>query len=92
VLQSDEKIVGVFQHEAWELTELRARVRTKEVLHGDEVRRLIDPTQDANLHGQAWQVADQRVLIMRESDPARKAQLTTRLEQLMERYRQENRK
>ena len=43
------------------------------------ISALIDSKSDTNLHGRAWDIADSRVLIMRETDPARKAMLTDRL-------------
>lgn len=90
VLASDEKIVGVLQHEVWELTELRAQVEARELLPAQEVARSIDTRSAKNLHGQAWDVADLRVLIMRASNPAEKAERTERLTRLIERYKEVN--
>jgi hypothetical protein len=81
VLESDEKIVGVLQHEAWELTQLRARVEAKGALSAETVSKLIDHRSATNLHGQAWDIADLRVLIMRESDATKRAVLEERLRQ-----------
>lgn len=90
VLRSDEKIVGVIQHEVWELSQLRARVEASGSLPAGEVQRLIDPAKATNLHGQAWDVADLRVLIMRETDPAKKSALCSRLERLTTKYTRDN--
>lgn len=90
VLRSDEKIVGVFQHEVWELTQLRARVDARKGLSAAEIQRLVDPTASANLHGQAWDISDLRVLLMRESDPAKKADLAARLERMINKYTDNN--
>lgn len=90
VLRSDEKIVGVFQHEVWELTQLRARVDARKGLSAAEIQRLVDPTASANLHGQAWDISDLRILLMRESDPAKKADLAARLERMINKYTDNN--
>lgn len=90
VLKSDEKIVGVLEHEIWELTQLRARVESHGMLSAEDVRRMIDPTRPTNLHGQAWDIADLRVLAMRETDPAKKAQLLDRLGERAAGYQKEN--
>lgn len=90
VLKSDEKIVGVIQHEVWELSQLRARVEARQMLPAETIRDLINPLRASNLHGQAWDIADLRVLIMRENDPAKKAALVERLTRLAERYAKEN--
>ena len=90
VLASDEKIVGVLQHEAWELTQLRARVESKGRMAADDIQKLIHPDSATNLHAQAWDVADLRVLIMREHEPVKRAVLERRLQTLMDRYQKGN--
>lgn len=90
VLQSDEKIVGVLQHEVWELSQLRAQVEARQMLPAGTIRDLIDPARASNLHGQAWDIADLRVLVMRETNPAKKAAFVERLTRLAERYAKEN--
>ncbi len=90
VLESDEKIVGVLQHEIWELSQLRARVEAKGSLDAESIARLVEPTSATNLHGQAWDVADLRLLVMRASDDTKKAELERRLMALIGRYQREN--
>ena len=69
VLISDEAIVAVFQHEMFELSELR------EVFFSSAKRRMdsadygiqVSPGYRGNFHDQAWDVADDAVLRMRKA-------------------------
>jgi len=90
VLRSDEKIVGVFQHEVWELTQLRARIDARGGLPATEIQRLVDPKAATNLHGQAWDISDLRVLLMRAGDPTKKADLSAKLDRMITKYAQNN--
>jgi hypothetical protein len=65
VLESDEAIVGVFSHEAFELTELRKVLPDGQALPAQRVFRLIAPGIPGNLHCQAWDIADTNVRAMR---------------------------
>jgi hypothetical protein len=82
VLQSDEAIVGILQHEAYELEAVQ-RTLGKSPQTGQAIHAMIDGTGARNLHGQAWDVADLRVLIMREHEPSKRAVLVGRLEGLL---------
>ena len=85
VLQSDEAIVGVLQHEAYELERLSATM-DKRPLTPEQISTMIDGKGVSNIHGQAWDVADLRVLIMRETDPVRKAALLERMRTMIARF------
>lgn len=80
VLRSDEAIVGVLQHESYELEQLRMTMNRRGTLRPPEIRRMINSEGDLNLHGQAWDIADSRVLIMRERDAGKRAVLENQLE------------
>lgn len=86
VLRSDEMIVGVLQHEAYELEALRRAFEQRGTMRNAEIERLVDPRKHHNLHGQAWDVADMRVQIMREHDPTKKVALEERLDRLQRRF------
>jgi hypothetical protein len=90
VLKSDEAIVGVLQHEAYELSELKRAFDERGALSAGEIGRLISPAGERNLHGQAWDIADLRVLIMREGNAAKKAELVARLETLLKKFHEQN--
>ncbi len=78
VFASDEAIVGVLAHEEHELTSLQASVEQNSMRYRD-VHRAVDPTGSANLHGQAWEVADLQVIRMRAQTPAARAAIEARL-------------
>lgn len=81
ILNSDEAIVGILQHETYELEQLRLTMQKRGALSSDDIARMVDGKGTNNLHGQAWDVADLRVLIMREHNPAKQAVLVARLQQ-----------
>jgi len=90
VLKSDEAIVGVLQHESYEIEQLRRTLENRGTVKASEVQRMIAGGGERNLHGQAWDVADLRVLIMREKDLSQKAVLTNRLERLLTNFQRMN--
>jgi len=65
VLESDEAIVAVLAHEAYELNALREIFEERPIVPGSEICRLIQPNIPGNLHDQAWDAADRLVLAMR---------------------------
>ena len=70
-MTSDEAIVAVFQHEMFELAELR------EVFFASKERRMkatdygsqVAAGRRGNFHDQAWDAADAAVLRMRKAKP-----------------------
>ncbi len=85
VLQSDEAIVGVLQHETYELERLSCTLQER-TLTSDQLSTMVDGRGVSNIHGQAWDVADLRVFIMRESDPVRKAALQDRMKTMLAKF------
>lgn len=65
VLQSDEAIVGVLRHELHELFNLDRMLQEGTSLKNRDVLSQIARNRGDNLHGQAWDVADLEVLLMR---------------------------
>ncbi len=65
VLESDEAIVSTLRHEAHELENLEKLLSENDLTNSD-VTSHIKARGGDNLHGQAWDVADLEVLIMRE--------------------------
>ncbi len=55
-----------------------------------QVQRHIDPRLDTNLHGQAWDIADLRVMAMRAKTGEARAAVLQRLEALETKYDQVN--
>jgi hypothetical protein len=67
ILNSDEAIVAVIGHEMHELNELRKLFAASDGrLRADQLHRAITPGYTGNLHFQAWDIADELVLKMRE--------------------------
>ena len=64
VLESDEAIVGTLRYEAHEIENLE-RLLTEGNLTNGDITAHIKALGGDNLHGQAWDVADLEVLIMR---------------------------
>jgi hypothetical protein len=61
VLASDEAILAVMAHEAFELNALREIMPDGQKIKPAELYKLISPEVPGNLHSQAWDDADQRV-------------------------------
>jgi hypothetical protein len=90
VFASDEAIVGVLRHEQYELTELATKLESAKMTKAD-VRAHVEAGRGQNLHGQAWDVADLEVRIMRESPGTPKhAQLVRQREALLARFDVQN--
>jgi hypothetical protein len=66
VLESDEAIVAVLTHEAYELNALHAKLPLNFSISAQELYQLISPGIPGNLHCQAWDAADQRILQCRQ--------------------------
>ena len=66
VLESDEAIVGVLRHETYELEQLARKLEYTPMTNADILSHT-GPKRGQNLHGQAWDVADYEVLMMRET-------------------------
>jgi hypothetical protein len=66
VLESDEAIVAVFAHEAYELNALRVRLPDGEAITALELRKLVATGIEGNLHCQAWDDADRRITEWRQ--------------------------
>jgi hypothetical protein len=64
VLANDEAIVAVMAHEAFELNRL-CELLDGSQLRAEEVGKLINPGIDGNLHCQAWDDADARIVAWR---------------------------
>lgn len=83
MLTSDEAIVGVFSHELHELKGVRGILDQTDEISGDMLKQLITPNRldrsvvdYANMHSEAWDVGDLRVLFMRaKGDPAKEAEM-----------------
>ncbi len=86
VFHSDEAVVGVLAHESYELTRLRRLIEARGAMPAGEVQRCIDPRLDANLHGQAWDIADLQVMAMRAETAEARAAVRQRLEVLQAKY------
>jgi hypothetical protein len=68
VLESDEAIVAVFQHEMFELAELReVFMANKGRMDASDYGRQVSIGRKGNFHDQAWDSADETVLRMREA-------------------------
>jgi len=68
VLRSDEAIVAVVAHEVFELEELRRMFRGQsQQMRGDDYLGHVKPGEHGNLHGKAWEVADEAVRKMRSA-------------------------
>jgi hypothetical protein len=61
VLASDEAIVAVLAHEAFELNALRSFLPDGEMISPSKLQQLISPEVPGNLHFQAWDDADHRI-------------------------------
>lgn len=61
VFESDEAIIAVLSHEAFELNGLREHLPDGHVLPGFTIQQLIQPGIPGNLHCQAWDHADRRI-------------------------------
>lgn len=90
VFESDEAIVAVLRHETYELENLARKLETTTMTNAD-VRSHTGEKRGQNLHGQAWDVADVEVLLMRETaGTAKHAQLLERREVLLARFGLQN--
>ncbi len=90
VLESDEAIVGVLRHETYELEQLARKLATTSMTKGDILSHT-DEGRGQNLHGQAWDVADLEVLMMRETPgTAKHSQLLARRDALLARFQLQN--
>ena len=90
VLESDEAIVGVLRHETYELENLARKLETTSMTNAD-VRSHTGEKRGQNLHGQAWDVADLEVHIMRETPgSAKHAQLLGRRDAMLARFALQN--
>jgi hypothetical protein len=85
VFTSDEAIVGVLAHESHELTSLRAMLEQNGPMSWREINSKIAPPDD-NLHGQAWDVADARVLAMRAATPEARTMYEECAESLQDKF------
>ncbi len=70
VLESDEAIVGVLAHEAYELNALEKEFATRETMSSVELARKVHDRSTGgvprNLHEQAWDACNELVKRMRE--------------------------
>jgi hypothetical protein len=83
VLDSDEAIVGVLQHEVHELASLREMMDEADGLTAREIAVSVAPRRAGNLHDQAWDIADLRVQVMRAAPGSSERRA---LEERMERF------
>lgn len=67
ILASDDAILAVLAHEAYEILELDAAFEPTGEMSGRELRSLIDTTV-GTLHCEAWDEADRIVLALIEAD------------------------
>lgn len=80
-LASDEALTAAIEHECYELTRLRRMLETGERYTPFELDRLVNERTAGNLHDEAWEVADIRVMEMRAQTPEQREvyrQLRTR--------------
>ncbi|AKU99703.1 hypothetical protein AKJ09_06367 [Labilithrix luteola] len=91
VLESDEAIVGTLTHELHELLNLQRMLDDGPPMTYQVVRSHIAPNRGQNLHGQAWDVADLEVLIMRNPPGTPEhAAYVARRERVLEAFEQRN--
>lgn len=91
ILASDEAIVGTLRHELHELMSLEAMLEESGLMTYRDVLAQIAPNRGNNLHGQAWDVADIEVMLMRSTPgTAEHAALLSRREKLVHRFEQQN--
>jgi hypothetical protein len=69
VLTSDEGIVGVIEHEMYELRQFREvfELNRRRRMNGADYGRQVSPGRRGNFHDQAWDAADEAVLRMRKA-------------------------
>lgn len=91
VLASDEAIVGTLTHELHELLNLDRMLEESDRMTYGDVKQQIAPNRGDNLHGQAWDVADLEVMLMREQPGTPKHKdLLARRTRLLEAFEQKN--
>ena len=86
VARSDEAIAAVVEHECYELERIKRTLDARGAVSADELARMVDADVANNLHHQAWEVADLRVLAMRAKDAASREAILERRARLIERY------
>jgi hypothetical protein len=85
VLKSDEAIAAVLEHECFELTRLKRTLETRGAVSPAELQRMISADVPNNLHHQAWEMGDYRLLAMRATDPAERQEILGRMAQYEQR-------
>jgi hypothetical protein len=90
VFESDEAIVGVLAHESHELTSLHAGIEQNGPMRYREVESAINASGSRNLHGQAWDIADYRVMQMRSTTEAGRAEIERRITDKMKDFDKAN--
>ena len=75
VMQSDEMISAVLEHESYELSEIKRTMTERGSVPPAELERMVNDKVSNNLHSQAWDIADLRVRRMRASNEAERSRI-----------------